>query len=376
MGDMMFEHPQNTHLNAIIQANLTLAELFRRPETVPEPPEVRAQRAVRAWLTLQGGVNKLIDSSKAEGGEAGGIGIRQQLEKKQGLFRMNMMGKRVNYAARSVIMPDPYIRTSEIGIPPVFATKLTFPEHVTVHNVELMRKLVENGPEVHPGANAIEDERGRIIHLDRFTAEKRAAIAKTLLATPATATGAASALAAGLRTVGGGANTVPGGGDHEADTDAPGEERYSGAAAAVAAAAAAAAAAAGPARPLAKKVFRHLRDGDVVLVNRQPTLHKPGIMAHTARVLKGQRTIRMHYANCSTYNADFDGDEMNIHFPQDHLARAEAYEIVRADQQFTVPTDGKTRHPNPDPDPDPDPTLYTLKPRLVTLNRRPVTGNL
>ena len=56
---------------------------------------------------------------------------------------------------------------------------------------------------------------------------------------------------------------------------------------------------------------------------------------------KGQRTIRMHYANCATYNADFDGDEMNLHFPQDHLGRAEAYEIVRADQQFTVPTDGK-----------------------------------
>ena len=69
----MFEHPQNTHLNAIIQANLTLAELFRKPPTVPEPPEVRAQRAVRAWLTLQSGVNKLIDSSR-EGGEAGGPG--------------------------------------------------------------------------------------------------------------------------------------------------------------------------------------------------------------------------------------------------------------------------------------------------------------
>ena len=88
-------------------------------------------------------------------------------------------------------------------------------------------------------------------------------------------------------------------------------------------------------------MYRHLRDGDVLLVNRQPTLHKPGIMAHTARVLQGQRTIRMHYANCSTYNADFDGDEMNLHFPQDHLGRAEAYEIVRADQQYTVPTDGK-----------------------------------
>ena len=79
----------------------------------------------------------------------------------------------------------------------------------------------------------------------------------------------------------------------------------------------------------------------MLLVNRQPTLHKPGIMAHTAKVLPGQRTIRMHYANCKTYNADFDGDEMNLHFPQDHLARAEAYEIVRADQQYTVPTDGK-----------------------------------
>ena len=320
MGDMMFEHPQNTHLNAIIQANLTLAELFRKPPTVPEPPEVRAQRAVRAWLTLQSGVNKLIDSSR-EGGEAGGPGIRQQLEKKQGLFRMNMMGKRVNYAARSVIMPDPYLRTSEIGVPPVFAKKLTFPEHVTEHNVDLMRKLVENGPEIHPGANAIEDERGRVIHLDRFTAEKRAAIAKTLLAAPAPVSGSAAAAAAGIKTEG-----APRDGDD-------GDE--------VRAAAATAAAAAGErSRPLAKKVYRHLRDGDVLLVNRQPTLHKPGIMAHTAKVLPGQRTIRMHYANCKTYNADFDGDEMNLHFPQDHLARAEAYEIVRADQQYTVPTDG------------------------------------
>ena len=126
MGDMMFEHPQNTHLNAIIQANLTLAELFRKPPTVPEPPEVRAQRAVRAWLTLQSGVNKLIDSSREGPGEAGMPGIRQQLEKKQGLFRMNMMGKRVNYAARSVIMPDPYLKTSEIGVPPVFREEADF----------------------------------------------------------------------------------------------------------------------------------------------------------------------------------------------------------------------------------------------------------
>ena len=82
-----------------------------------------------------------------------------------------------------------------------------------------------------------------------------------------------------------------------------------------------------------KRVWRHLRTGDVLLVNRQPTLHKPGIMAHTARVLKGERVIRMHYANCNTYNADFDGDEMNIHMCQTELARAEAYEIAATDQQ-------------------------------------------
>ena len=66
------------------------------------------------------------------------------------------------------------------------------------------------------------------------------------------------------------------------------------------------------------KVHRHLIDGDVLLVNRQPTLHKPGIMAHKARVLRHvkEQTLRMHYANCNTYNADFDGDEMNCHFVQ------------------------------------------------------------
>ena len=49
----------------------------------------------------------------------------------------------------------------------------------------------------------------------------------------------------------------------------------------------------------------------------------------------------MHYANCATFNADFDGDEINLHLPQDALARAEGYGIVHADHQFVVPTDGK-----------------------------------
>ena len=62
-------------------------------------------------------------------------GIRQQLEKKEGLFRKNMMGKRVNFAARSVISPDPYLAAGEIGVPPYFAVRLSFPERVTPWNV-------------------------------------------------------------------------------------------------------------------------------------------------------------------------------------------------------------------------------------------------
>lgn len=64
-------------------------------------------------------------------------GIRQQLEKKEGLFRKNMMGKRVNFAARSVISPDPYLAAGEIGVPPYFAMRLSYPERVTPWNVQV-----------------------------------------------------------------------------------------------------------------------------------------------------------------------------------------------------------------------------------------------
>ena len=71
------------------------------------------------------------------------------------------------------------------------------------------------------------------------------------------------------------------------------------------------------------KVERHLQDGDVVLFNRHPSLHRGSLMAHFVRVLPG-RTFRLHPAVAAPYNADFDGDEMNIHSPQTEEARAEA----------------------------------------------------
>jgi len=90
-----------------------------------------------------------------------------------------------------------------------------------------------------------------------------------------------------------------------------------------------------------KVVHRHLANGDVLLVNRQPTLHKPSMMAHLCKVLPKEQTIRMHYANCNTYNADFDGDEMNIHLPQSYQAASEAYKLMATHKQYVVPTSGK-----------------------------------
>lgn len=89
-----------------------------------------------------------------------------------------------------------------------------------------------------------------------------------------------------------------------------------------------------------KTVYRHLQTGDPLLVNRQPTLHRPSIMAHVARVLPFEKTLRMHYANCKSYNADFDGDEMNVHLPQNQTAISEALHLQATHKQYILPTDG------------------------------------
>jgi DNA-directed RNA polymerase I subunit RPA1 len=274
--------------------------------------------------------------------------VKQLLERKQGLFRMNMMGKRVNFTCRSVISPDPNIGTHEIGVPIHFARTLTYAEPITPWNVAELRQAVINGPSVHPGANMVQEASGELIDLSRRSAAQRLAIAKRLLvsvdadATPTKSIlGAASAAATpapfskgGLAAAGGATPASPALGPSGGPA-VPGAEL-------------------GEATPggtllgrgglrasSCKRVWRHLKSGDAMLVNRQPTLHKPGIMAHTARVLKGEKVIRMHYANCNTYNADFDGDEMNLHLVQNELARAEAYHIAATDHQYIAPTSGK-----------------------------------
>ena len=92
-----------------------------------------------------------------------------------------MMGKRVNFACRSVISPDPYIGTNEIGLPFYFAKTLTYPTPVTERNVEEMRELVTRGPHNYPGAVWVEFPDGRRVDLSKMGDNNRKAIASRLL---------------------------------------------------------------------------------------------------------------------------------------------------------------------------------------------------
>jgi len=86
-------------------------------------------------------------------------------------------------------------------------------------------------------------------------------------------------------------------------------------------------------------IERHLLDGDIVLFNRQPSLHQMSIMGHHVRVLPG-KTFRLHPSVCPPYNADFDGDEMNLHVPQSEESRAEALLLMRVQEQLISPRFG------------------------------------
>ncbi len=122
------------------------------------------RKVLNSMMQLQVAVNSIIDASKnpmpLRQGQLPPPGVKQGLEKKEGLFRKHMMGKRVNFAARSVISPDVNIETTRDRCSARLCPQAHLPEPVTVHNVQLMRQLVINGPFKYPGAVAIRSEDG------------------------------------------------------------------------------------------------------------------------------------------------------------------------------------------------------------------------
>jgi len=194
--------------------------------------------------------------------------LAQRLKGKEGRFRSNLSGKRVNFSARTVISPDPNISINEVGVPEMIAKEVTVPSYVTDWNIDEMKKYIENGPDIHPGANYVIRLDGRKI---RVYDETKEAILEKL------------------------------------------EPGYI--------------------------VERHLNNGDMVLFNRQPSLHRMSMMAHEVKVLP-YKTFRLNLCVCPPYNADFDGDEMNMHVFQTDESRAEAKSLMRVQEHILSPRFG------------------------------------
>jgi DNA-directed RNA polymerase II subunit RPB1 len=212
----------------IIKANITLSEKIAKKAT---------KRAIDEWtMVLQYHIATLVNNDipgVAQSAQRSGRplkSLQQRLGSKEGRIRNNLQGKRVEFSARSVITPDPNISVAELGVPTKIAMNLTFPECVTAFNIDRLYALVQNGPEVYPGAKSIQRLDGRSISLKHVNTKK--------------------------------------------------QELYEG-----------------------DIVHRHLLDGDPVLFNRQPSLHRMSMMCHRVRVLEGS-TFRLNVSVTKPYNAD------------------------------------------------------------------------
>jgi DNA-directed RNA polymerase II subunit RPB1 len=196
--------------------------------------------------------------------------IKDRLNGKGGRMRGNLMAKRVDFSARSVITADPNISIRELGIPMKVAKNITKPVIVNSINKSFLTKLVLNGPDVWPGAKMLEKQNGETITL-RYYLDRNSIILE------------------------------------DGDT-----------------------------------VHRHMMDGDAILFNRQPTLHRMSMMCHIARIMKRGDTFRMNVADTKPYNADFDGDEMNLHMPQDPESEAELKNLAAVPYQIVSPANNSS----------------------------------
>jgi DNA-directed RNA polymerase II subunit RPB1 len=190
--------------------------------------------------------------------------LKSRFGAKTGRVRGNLMGKRVDFSARSVITPDANIELDELGVPEEIAINLTFPEIVSPYNRERLMGYIKNGPDKHPGAKSV------YLKADDRTLSLRYVNPDTI----------------DIR---------------EGDI-----------------------------------VHRHLIHGDIVLFNRQPSLHKASMMAHRVVVLP-YSTFRLNVSATRPYNADFDGDEMNMHGPQSIASATELRYIASVLRNIVSP---------------------------------------
>jgi DNA-directed RNA polymerase II subunit RPB1 len=224
-------HDDLTHILVnIIKANKTLLDKIQSGN----------EASIKDWtVMLQYHVASMVDNKIQGAGPATQRSgrpyksIKERLNGKHGRMRANLMAKRVDFSSRSVITADPNISIRELGVPLKIAKNQTKPVKVNKMNRGFLTKLVQNGPDIWPGAKILDRRDGTSVSL-KYADRKMITL-------------------------------------NEGDI-----------------------------------VHRHLMDGDPVLFNRQPTLHRMSMMCHIARIMMQGDTFRMNVADTKPYNADFD----------------------------------------------------------------------
>ncbi|TNJ30705.1 DNA-directed RNA polymerase subunit A [Giardia muris] len=368
--DLINEDTLTTQLAKIVKNNITLQHYL-------ESGMVESSKLCSLWDELYSEISLMITGS-VSGRQEHIKGIIDRLKGKTGRFRNNLSGKRVDFSGRSVISPNPYLSIQQVAVPRLIAQNLTFPEVVTQYNVEFMRELVQNGS-VYPGANEVLQLGDAIRNspllkrigldikqtninpdkaieavaqcLDTFNLnvvradmpELHAAIRQLV----------ASESGSRNKRIEADAGTETKAGENEDDAlklqlnssatlqlmnitsndtlrlnkkalallDAEARGRIAHAL-----------------RP-GDIVYRHLLPNDTVLFNRQPSLHRMSIMQFNA-VVHENRTFSFNPINCTPFNADFDGDEMNLFYLQTQEARAEASVLMAAKNNIVSPRHG------------------------------------
>jgi len=213
-------------------------------------------------------INNNLSSTKVQKSGSGEPikSLISRINGKEGRIRGNLMGKRVDFCARTVISPDPNLAVDEIGIPEIVAKNLTFPEEVTDDNIEFLEELVKNGFKKYPGAKLVTKKIGK------FNLKYVKKIIKL---------------------------------------------------------------------EIGDIVERNVLNGDYIIFNRQPSLHKMSMMGHRVKIFNNNLTFRLNLSVTTPYNADFDGDEMNLHLPQSIETKAEIMNIMHVPNQVVSPQSNK-----------------------------------
>ncbi|XP_049614029.1 DNA-directed RNA polymerase II subunit rpb1-like [Syngnathus scovelli] len=236
--------PPNKVGGALVHDDLTLLISYIVKRNLKLASAVTEEVRRACYVALKGDVLSYMDNSKGRAVHVTSnkslVGLKECISKKGGLLRQNIMGKRHNYTARSVVGPESTLLLDQVAVPPQVADTLTVEETVTKYNLDKIRHMRAMGH-----LKGLYDECGRRKHVVRC----------------------------GLR------------------------------------------------------VERSLMDGDVVVLNRQPTLHRNSMLGMRVKVLPG-KTIRVNLAVTHGFNMDFDGDEGNLYLPRSVEARAEVMALM------------------------------------------------